>query len=89
MDETAIFLNPKGEKVITLKDVKAAYVVGGNDEKECITVLFGGNAAGMQTPPMVMYSYKNKIPHKIAMNTPPNWGLGISEKGWMTSQSFY
>lgn len=88
MDETAFYLAPKGEKVITTKKDKACYAVSANDDKECITVLIGGNAAGTLAPPLIIYSYQ-RIPFNIAKNTPLGWGLGTSENGWMTSKTFY
>lgn len=60
MDETAFFfLNPKGNKVLAAKDEKSVYQQVNSDEKECFTVLLGGNAAGQVLPPMVVALFPN------------------------------
>ncbi|KAL0102680.1 hypothetical protein PUN28_018176 [Cardiocondyla obscurior] len=59
-----------------------------NDEKECLTTLFCGNAIGKIAPPMVIFSFK-RTPGHIASNMPKNWGIGHSESGWMTGETFY
>lgn len=39
---------------------------------------------------MIMYKYvSNHIPKKILENCPNGWGIGNSENGWMTSETFY
>ncbi|KAJ8966914.1 hypothetical protein NQ317_009497 [Molorchus minor] len=38
-DETAFFLNPKGEKVLAARGEKNVYKIVNSDEKECLTVL--------------------------------------------------
>ena len=52
LDETALFLCPKGSKVIVKRGQKIVHSFTNNDDKECLTALLGGNAAGMETPPM-------------------------------------
>lgn len=50
------------------------------------------SAEGIQAPPMALYTYKERVPKKVVENFPqyPNdWGIGISENGWMTSEIFY
>lgn len=42
-DESAFFLNPKGNKVITDKKSKGVYNLVGANDKECLTVLITGN----------------------------------------------
>lgn len=87
-DETAFFLNPKGGKVLAAKGDKAIYQLAGNDEKENLTVLITGNAAGELAPPMVVYRY-TRVPAVIYETAPKEWGIGKSEKGWMTCELFY
>ena len=89
MDETAIYLNPKSDKILTEKGDKGAYSVASNDEKECITTLIAGSAFGMMTPPMILHSYKRAIPTKVVQSTEADWGLGLTESGWMTAKTFY
>lgn len=58
----------------------------------CTTNLYGcfvlGNASGQLAPPMIMYAYE-RIPKHIVLQVPHGWGIGKSESGWMTSESFY
>ncbi|KAJ8916424.1 hypothetical protein NQ315_014637 [Exocentrus adspersus] len=46
-DEAAFFLNPKGDKVLAHRGDKNIYQKVNADEKECLTVLMTGNAAGI------------------------------------------
>ncbi|CAH1979773.1 unnamed protein product [Acanthoscelides obtectus] len=38
--------------------------------------------------PMIIYPYV-RFPEKIAKTVNPEWGIGRSPKGWMTSETFY
>lgn len=67
---------------------KTAYNFVSNDEKECLTTLITANVAGMLKPPMIMFNYE-RIPAHISSLMPQGWGIGKSESGWMTGQSFY
>lgn len=58
------------------------------DEKEMITVLMGGNASGVKTPPLVMFPYQ-RLPSNIVKDMPEGWAFGRSPNGWMTAESFY
>ncbi|XP_050499973.1 uncharacterized protein LOC126880248 isoform X2 [Diabrotica virgifera virgifera] len=90
-DESAFFLNPKGNKVLARKGDKTVYQQVNPDEKECLTVLAGcltGNAAGKLAPPMVIFKYE-RIPKELALSVPEEWGIGRSESGWMTGATFY
>lgn len=87
-DETAFLLNPKGPRALVPKGEKTVYSFTTGDERECLTTLFCGNANGQLLPPMVMFTYQ-RIPHNIAATMPPGWGMGRSDTGWMTSETFY
>lgn len=87
-DETVFFLCPKGRTVLAKKGEEAVFTVSGNDEKECITVLMTGNAAGDLAPPMVVYSYE-WIPAAPGQTFPDEWAISKSESGWMTCDTFY
>lgn len=82
-----MFLSPKGNRVLTKRGTKTVYDRAG-DEKESLTVLVTGNACGQLAPPMIMYAYE-RIPKHIVLQVPRGWGIGKSESGWMTSESFY
>ncbi|XP_037298032.1 uncharacterized protein LOC119190364 [Manduca sexta] len=87
MDETA-FLNPKGNKVLAAKGEKSVYQQVNSDEKECFTVLLGGNAAGEVLPPMVIFKYL-RMPRELSLSVPVTWGIGRSDSGWMTMETFF
>ncbi len=53
-----------------------------------ITVLIGGNARGVKTPPLVMFPYQ-RLPGNIVKDMPASWAFGRSTSGWMTAESFY
>lgn len=87
-DETAFFLNPKGDKVMAERGAKNVYKIVNSDEKECLTALITGNAAGDLAPPMIIFRYE-RIPKELANSVPETWGIGKSESGWMTGETFY
>ena len=60
-DETRTPLNPKPPAVLAPKGSKNVYNVVKNNEKENVTVLVMGNAAGELAPPLVLFSGK-KLP---------------------------
>ncbi|CAH2087980.1 unnamed protein product [Euphydryas editha] len=74
--------------VLATKGDKTVYNIVGNDEKECLTTLICGNAAGQMLPPMVLFPYK-RIPRNIVTSMPKGWGIGCSDSGWMTAETFY
>lgn len=75
LDETAVFLSPEANRVLAQRGSRIVYNVTKNNDKECVTVLLGGNAAGKLTPPMVIF--KNKIfPRNVSKNLPDGWGIG-------------
>lgn len=87
-DESAFFLSPKGERVLAKRGDKAVYNFTQNDDKECLTVLFMTNANGQLPPPMIVFSYE-RIPYSISQSVPNGWGIGKSDNGWMTAQTFF
>lgn len=87
-DDSSFRLCPPGHLGLTEKKNKAVYNYVQNDDKECQTVLFCGNARGDLVPPMVMFKYA-RIPASVATRMPKGWGIGRSDNGWMTAISFY
>ncbi|KAF9802935.1 hypothetical protein SFRURICE_015532 [Spodoptera frugiperda] len=57
-DESAFYLQPKAGRVLVRKGEKNVYTSSG-DEKENLTVLVTGNAAGVLAPPMIVYPYEH------------------------------
>lgn len=87
LDESAFYLAPKSDKVIVMKGVKTVHSRTA-DEKECITTLITGSADGKIVYPMILHKQK-RIPFNIIKSTPSDWGLGRTDSGWMTGESFY
>lgn len=87
-DESAFFLQPKGEKVLAKKGAKSVYIAGTNDDKENLTVLVTANGQGDFAPPMIIFKYE-RIPAHIAAGVNKEWGLGRSETGWMCGSTFF
>lgn len=87
-DETAMFLSPQEKSVLAKKGDKTVYSFTANDEKECLTTLFTANAAGKLLPPMIIYKYK-RVPQIIAKTMPTGWAIGLSDSGWMLSETFF
>ncbi|CAG4947738.1 unnamed protein product [Parnassius apollo] len=78
-DESAFFLNPKPGHVLARKGDKNVYASSG-DDKENLTVLITGNAAGELAPTLVVYNYA-RIPSLVSENFPDDWAIGRSESG--------
>ena len=87
-DETNIQLIPKSEKILTEKGAPSAYKIVDGCEKESLTVLFMYGADGARAPPMLMFKYADRVPPSIIKNCPGGWGIGHSENGWMTTETF-
>lgn len=87
-DETALLLNPKGGSVLAAKGSRNVYNIVNNNEKENLTVLVTGNAAGQLAPTLVVFNYK-RVPNIIYSTLPKDFHVGTTEKGWMTAMLFY
>lgn len=87
-DETAFFLSPADNKVLARKGQKIVHNIINSDEKENLTTLLMGNAAGEVAPPMVVVNLK-RIPKSMTESVPSSWAIGRSDNGWMTSQTFF
>ncbi|XP_039300746.1 tigger transposable element-derived protein 1-like [Nilaparvata lugens] len=87
-DESAFFLNPKGNRVLAPKGAKSVYLTVNSDDKECLTVLISVSASGLLAPPMVVFKYE-RVPNIIVESVPSGWGLGKTESGWMTRATFF
>lgn len=88
-DESGFYLAPQEKQVLVRKGSKKVYNRTVNDEKECLTVLLTISADGAIPPPLVLFPYKRYVPSSIIVNMPKKWGIGHSESGWMTSETFY
>lgn len=70
--------------------MKKVYARIANDEKDNLTVLLTVRADGVIAAPLVIFPYK-RMPTNIKLKYPKGcgWGLGQSDSGWMTSETFY
>ncbi|KAJ2949894.1 hypothetical protein O0L34_g11214 [Tuta absoluta] len=86
-DESAFYLSPKAGKVLAKKGDKHIYQSSG-DEKDNLTVLITGNAAGELAPTMVVFAYE-RVPSAISSRFPEEWNIGRSPSGWMCGATFF
>ncbi|CAH2103212.1 unnamed protein product [Euphydryas editha] len=87
-DETNFVLCPKTGLVLSSKGERNVYEVDHAQAKTSLTVMFTFCADGNLTPPMVIFPNK-RLPAEITSKIPEDWGVGLSEKGWMNSDIFY
>ncbi|XP_062540998.1 uncharacterized protein LOC134209029 [Armigeres subalbatus] len=87
-DESGFQLVPKDFKALCEQGVENVYMVSNNSDKECFTALFGCNADGDLTPPMILYPGK-RISQEIVQNVPEGWSVGVSDEGWQTAKTFF
>lgn len=87
-DETCFLLCPKEDKVVAPRGSKNVYQVDQGLAKANLTVMFTFAASGAVTPPMIIYPYK-RLPTNIVNSVPGEWGIGISDNGWMKSELFF
>ncbi|XP_071649202.1 uncharacterized protein [Temnothorax longispinosus] len=88
-DEYAFCLSPKNNHVkLVKKRDKAVHNLTQNREKEFLTVLFMTNATDALISPMIVFPYE-RIPYSVSQSVPTDWGIGKSENGWMTAETFY
>jgi len=86
-DESSLLLCPDAESVLAEKGSRVVYkVVDGS--KETLTVLFMYRTDGVRAPPMLMYSFKKTVSKKIVDNTPTRWDIGVSDNGWMATETY-
>lgn len=86
-DETCFLLCPKNKRVLAPKGSKNVYEIQHHPKKN-LTVMFTFSAAGVITPPMIIYA-QSRITEKIRESVPDDWGIGCSENGWMKNELFY
>lgn len=73
-DESGFLLCPKGDHVLVRKGSKMVFNFVMNDDKECLTALIGGNAAGDLMPPRVVYPYQ-RVPAVISELFQKTWAI--------------
>lgn len=63
------------------------YEVDHAQAKSCVTVMFTFSADGVTTPPMIIYPLK-RMRLEIQKSVPSDWGIGLSDNGWMKAELF-
>lgn len=87
LDETGVQMCPKAGLILGPKNYRATYDIASGKEKECLTVLCNFSASGEIVPPFIVYPLK-RISKEIVNSVPDDWGIGRSDSGWMTGQTF-
>ncbi|KAI4466250.1 hypothetical protein MML48_3g00007178 [Holotrichia oblita] len=87
-DETCFSLCPKNTKVLAHRGSRNVYEVEQGSTKSTITVMFTFSVAGLTTPPMVIFPGK-RLRVDIQASVPGNWGIGLSDSGWMKAELFF
>lgn len=86
-DETSFYLHPKTKEVIAETGSRNIYEVEQAPGKQNVTVMFSFSAAGSVVTPHVILPGK-RIRKEIAQGFPADWGLGLSDRGWMDTMNF-
>uniref|UniRef100_A0ABD2WS72 DDE-1 domain-containing protein n=1 Tax=Trichogramma kaykai TaxID=54128 RepID=A0ABD2WS72_9HYME len=89
LDETAFQLVPKDNHVLAKKGAKSVYKIVSSDEKASLTVLFVAAANGTLLTPMIFFDCKTTPRQTTLSKILKEWGVGHSESGWMTAETFY
>lgn len=87
LDESAFYLHPTKKNVIAAKGTKNVFNINTGGAKQCLTVLFGGNAIGECPPALILHRYE-RVPRHISNNIPQSIVINNSPSGWMTAQTF-
>lgn len=86
-DETCFQFCPKLGKVLAAKGEKNVYEIDLGEAKQNLTVMFTFSASGDITPPMIIFPNK-RLTANISKSVPDDWGIGLSDNGWMKSDIF-
>lgn len=87
-DETGFQLCPKQKTVLAPKGCKNVYQIDSGQAKSSLTVMFTFSASGVTTPPMIIYPLK-RMSSKIQKTVPNEYGIGLSDNGWMKAELFF
>ncbi|XP_003746084.1 uncharacterized protein LOC100907997 [Galendromus occidentalis] len=85
-DETSMSLNPSGQRVLATRGARNVYSRGGSD-KESVTLLVTGNAAGALAPTAIVLRRKT-LPVALTDLIRAGFYLLNSDKGWQTGKTF-
>lgn len=74
-------------KVTAQKGSKNVYEVDRGQAKQNLTVMFSFSATGDVIPPMIIFPNK-RLSKPVAQSVPDDWGIVMSDNGWMKSEIF-
>ncbi|KAJ8912770.1 hypothetical protein NQ315_016728 [Exocentrus adspersus] len=69
------------------KGERNVYEVDHGDSKQNLTVMFTFSAVEDITPPMIVFLNK-RLNSNVARSIPEEWGIGLSDTGWMKAEIF-
>ena len=87
-DETSFSLCPKSGKVLGPRGWRNVYDLKRGNEKDTLTVLATFSADGKVLPGMIVYPYQ-RPPREVVASVPQPWAIGLSDSGWMKSDTFF
>jgi len=87
IDETAIWLTPKGQRYLGKKN-EALSAIRKHGDRDCVTVCLNVCANGTFAPPLFLYKYV-RLPKQYLTRPDPDWGIKSNESGWMTCDMFF
>ena len=87
-DETSFSLCPKSGKVLGPRGWRNVYDLKCGNEKDTLTVLATFSADGKVLPGMIVYPYQ-RPPREVVASVPQPWAIGLSDGGWMKSDTFF
>ena len=84
-DETSFSLCPMSGKVLGPKGLRNVYEVKSCNEKDTLTTF---SADGKVLLGMIVYPYQ-RPPKEVVASVPKPWAIGLSDSGWMRSDTFF
>lgn len=86
-DETCFQFCPKLGKVLAEKGAKNVYEIDRGQAKQNLTVMFSFAASGSLIPPMIIFP-NQRLRKNISDSVPDQWGVAMSDNGWMKAEIF-
>lgn len=87
LDETGFSLGEMWRRVYAIKGTKQVLSSSDYDSKQLLTVLAGGNAAGLMCRPLVLYDGRLQISSRFD-GTEDKVLIGVNRSGWMDNEYF-
>ena len=87
LDESGFFLGEIWNRVLAIKGTKQVESSTEYDPKERLTVLVGGNAAGLLLRALILFDGKVQLSSRFEGTEDRCW-IGVNPSGWMKNQNF-